>query len=231
VKRELTGALCAVTGASSGIGAATARALAARGAGVVSFARRFRRYAPWRVPRAGEILEVALDVTDEERVRACFAELQEIEVLVHAAGAGSFKPLRLAEAAELRQMLDVHVVGTFLASREAARAMTARRSGHIVSVSSVAAVRAFSDTGGYSAAKAGQLGLTRVLAEELRASDVRVTALLLGATDTPMWDARPGFDRARMMDADQVAGLIVDLVERPALAAEEVVVVPPGGNL
>ena len=73
-------------------------------------------------------------------------------------------------------MLDVHVIGTFLCAREALRRMQPRRTGHIVVIGSHAAQRSFSACGGYTAAKAGQLGLTRVLAEEARPYDIRVTA-------------------------------------------------------
>ena len=108
--------------------------------------------------------------------------------------------------------------------------MPARR-GHIVNVSSHAANRAFSECGGYTAAKAGQLGLTRVLAEEARPYDVRVTALLPGATDTPIWDERPGFDRNKMMRADELAAIVVELVCRRGVSVEELVITPPAGAL
>jgi NAD(P)-dependent dehydrogenase (short-subunit alcohol dehydrogenase family) len=128
-------------------------------------------------------------------------------------------------------MLDTHVVGTFLCAREALRLMRPARRGHIVNVSSHAAQRAFADCSGYTAAKAGQLGFTRVLAEEARPYDIRVTALLPGATDTPIWDERPGFDRAKMMRPEAVAEIVVELVTRPGVAIEELVVTPPAGAL
>ena len=164
-------------------------------------------------------------------VRARFAELPSLDVLVNAAGVGSFAPVHAAEVADLRAMLEVHVVGTFLCCREALRLMQPRRRGHLVNVGSIAATRVFTECGGYTAAKAGQLGLTRVLAEEARAYDVRVTALLPGAVDTPIWDSRPGFDRDKMLRADDLAQLVVDLVARPRLSIDEIIVLPPGGTL
>jgi sepiapterin reductase len=109
--------------------------------------------------------------------------------------------------------------------------MLPRRRGHIVVVGSHAVHHAFADCGAYTAAKAGQLGLVRVLAAEARPYDVRVTAVLPGAVDTPIWDDRPGFDRAKMMRPDDVAGFVVAIVARPAIAVEEVVVTPPAGAL
>jgi NAD(P)-dependent dehydrogenase (short-subunit alcohol dehydrogenase family) len=230
VSARLAGRVCAVTGASSGIGQAIARAFAAEGAAVIAYARRFRADRADALA-AGRVAEVGLDVADEAQVRARFGELRALDVLVCAAGTGAFAPIATARVDDLRAMLETHVVGTFLCAREALRLMRPARRGHIVNVSSHAAHRGFAECGGYTAAKAGQLGLTRVIAEEARAYDVRVTALLPGATDTPIWDDRPGFDRSKMMRADDVAGVVVDLVCRPGVAVEELVVMPPGGAL
>jgi NAD(P)-dependent dehydrogenase (short-subunit alcohol dehydrogenase family) len=228
---RLAGKLAVVTGASSGIGAATAQALAREGAAVVGFARRFSQARVEAPPVAGQVLEVALDVTDEAAVGARFAELPGIDLLVCSAGNGIYAPVVHATVADVRAMLEVHVVGSFLCGREALRRMQVQRRGHIVNISSVAAQRSFSDCAGYTAAKAGQLGLTRVLAEEARPYDVRVTAILPGPTDTPIWDDRPGFDRSKMMRADDVASLVVSIVTRPGISVEEVVIMPPGGAL
>jgi NAD(P)-dependent dehydrogenase (short-subunit alcohol dehydrogenase family) len=230
---KLHGKVALVTGGSSGIGAACAAALAAEGAAVISTGRRYLGPLTRR-PEAGEVVRAHLDVTDEAEVAARFAELAEfgaLDVLVCSAGVGSFGPIIHATAAQLREMLDVHVTGTFLCARAALRLMQPRRVGHIAVIGSHVAHRTFSECGGYTAAKAGQLGLTRVLAEEARPYDVRVTALLPGATDTPIWDDRPGFDRGKMMRPEDVAGLLLAIVTRPGLAIEEVTVTPPAGAL
>ena len=231
--RALDGKLAVVTGASTGIGAAIAEALAAEGAAVVAYARRFAAPGLSSAPVAGSVTPVALDVTDERAVAARFAELPGpgLDVLVCSAGIGKFAPVVEAELADVRAMLHVHVLGTFLCARAALRRMIPQRRGHIVTIASVAAQRAFPECAGYTAAKAGQLGLTRVIAEEARPHDVRVTAVLPGATDTPIWDERPSFDRTKMMRPADVAGFVVSLVARPAIAVEEVVVMPPGGAL
>jgi 3-oxoacyl-[acyl-carrier protein] reductase len=226
----MTGKLALVTGGSSGIGAACAAALAAEGAGVVAAARRFAPGA-LRVPAPGAISEVQLDVTDEDAVRARFAELPALDVLVCSAGVGMFAPVATASAADLRAMLEVHVVGTLLCAREALRRMLPRKAGHIVVIGSHAALRAFPDCAAYTAAKAGQLGLVRVLAEEARPHGIRVTNLMPGATDTPIWDDRPGFDRAKMMRPEDVASFLLAIVSRPGIAVEEVIVTPPAGAL
>ena len=228
---RLTGKLAVVTGASTGIGAAIAQALAREGAAVVAFARRFEANQLPALPPPGEVTQVALDVTDERAVKARFAELPALDLLVCSAGIGTFAPVTTALVADLRAMLEVHVVGSFLCAREALRRMQARRSGHIMTVCSVAAREAFPECAAYTAAKAGQLGFTRVLAAEARPYDVRVTALLPGATDTAIWDDRPGFDRTKMMRAEELASYVVETLVRPSIAVEELVVMPPGGAL
>lgn len=228
---SLDGSLCVVTGASSGIGQAITEALARAGGRVIAGARRFEGRVPAVLPAPGEIAAVRLDVTDEAQVRACFGALPRVDVLVNAAGAGCFGPFADMDVAALRAMLEVHVVGTFLCCREALRIMQPRRSGHIVTIGSISATRAFADCAGYSASKAGQAALTRVLAEEARAHEVRITNLTVGAVDTAIWDQRPGFDRARMMQAADVAGVVVDVVTRPGVAVEELMVMPPAGVL
>ena len=228
--KRLLGAYALVTGGSSGIGAACARALAAEGAAVVATGRRFPA-GPVSLPQLGDVAMAHLDVTDEREVAARIAELPQLDVLVCSAGVGTFGPIVNASVAELRAMLEVHVVGTLACAREALRRMQPRRKGHIVVIGSHAAHHAFTYCGGYTAAKAGQLGLVRVLAAEARPYDVRVTALLAGATDTPIWDDRPGFDRTKMMQPSDVASFLISIVARPGIAVEEVIVTPPAGVL
>ena len=227
--QRLLGKFAIVTGGSSGIGAACAQALAAEGAAVLATGRRFVGTSP--TPELGAVARAHLDVTDEAEVAARFGELPELDLVVLSAGVGTFGPLAHMTAAELRAMLEVHVVGTHLCARAALARMMPRRRGHIVVIGSHAAQRAFTDCSGYTAAKAGQLGLVRVLAEEARPYDIRVTALMPGATDTPIWDDRPGFDRSKMMKPEDVAGFLVAIVARPGISVEEVIVTPPAGAL
>src|SRR5690349_15261207 len=104
---RLDGKHAVVTGASTGIGAAIARALAAEGAAVVGFARRFAAAPLPAAPPAGQVTEVPLDVTDERAVELRFAALPGVDILVCSAGIGTFAPVLATDAAALREMLDV----------------------------------------------------------------------------------------------------------------------------
>lgn len=183
------------------------------------------------VPVLGEVARAHLDVTDEAEVVQRTAALPQIDILVCSAGTGTFGPAIDMSVADLREMLDVHIIGTHICARAALRRMQPRRTGHIVVIGSHAVHHAFRDCGGYTAAKAGQLGLVRVLAAEARDFDIRVTALLPGATDTAIWDDRPSFDRSKMLQPADIAGFLVAIVTQPQLAIEEVVVTPPAGVL
>jgi NADP-dependent 3-hydroxy acid dehydrogenase YdfG len=215
-----------VIGGSSGIGAACASLLAAEGCAVVATGRRFS--GGLGEVLAGAVAQVHLEPTDEAAVASLVAALPSLDYLVYAAGQGVFAPIASAEAADLRAMLEVHVVGFQHAAKAALAKMTA---GHIVAIGSHVAHRAFPTCGAYTAAKSAQLGLARVLAEEARPLGIRVTSILAGATDTPIWDDRPDFDRAKMLRPADLARFLVALLAQPALSVTEVTVMPPAGAL
>ncbi|HTM22522.1 MAG TPA: SDR family oxidoreductase [Kofleriaceae bacterium] len=207
---KLTGRTAAVTGASSGIGAAIAAALAAEGAAVLALARRFPPAAA-RPPVPGELLAIPCDVTDEARVAEIFAAAGSIDLLILAAGTGTFAPLADTTPAALRALLEVHAVGTLHCLRAALPGMRGRGRGHIIGIGSTAEHQTFADNAAYAAAKSAQSSLLRVLTEEVRPAGLHVTRVTLGAVDTPIWNDRPGFDRSRMMAPAQVAAAVVDL--------------------
>ena len=126
--KRLLGKFAIVTGGSSGIGAACAEALAAEGAAVLATGRRFD-HGPAAHPALGQVVHAGLDVTDEAAVVRRFAELPELDLVVCSAGVGTFGPVINASVAELRAMLEVHIVGTLLCAREALRRMQPRRKG------------------------------------------------------------------------------------------------------
>ncbi|HEY4055674.1 MAG TPA: SDR family oxidoreductase [Kofleriaceae bacterium] len=228
--KRLLGKFALVTGGTSGIGAACAEALASEGAGVLATGRRVDE-GPTAHPTLGQVAHAHLDVTDEESCARIVDAMPQLDLLVCAAGVGSFTSILTTKTSAVRAMLDVHILGLLNVARPALSRMQAKKAGHIVVIGSHVAHRSFTDCGGYTAAKAGQLGLTRVLAEEARPYNIRVTSILPGATDTPIWDDRPGFDRSKMMQPSDVAGFMISLVARPGMSVEEVTIMPPAGAL
>jgi NAD(P)-dependent dehydrogenase (short-subunit alcohol dehydrogenase family) len=218
--------VCAVTGASSGLGRAIAAELASREAAVLGLARRFTG-AP-AVPIPGVVLETRCDVTSELEVAAAFAPLSRIDVLIAGAGHGVFGPFDTTRVDDLRALLEVHVVGTFLCVRAALGGLAAA-GGRMIVIGSTASHYAFPDSAAYTAAKSGQHGLTRCLIDELSPRGIGVTYVSLGAVDTPIWDDRPGFDRSRMLAPADAARTIVDSLAAPPVADLELR--PRAGNL
>ncbi len=220
----LAGRTAWITGASQGIGAATARRLAGAGARVVLTARRPEPL----VALADEVDGIALpgDVTDADAMTGLAAriaeELGEVpDLVVGSAGVFSLGPVEGTEPGIFRWNLDVNLQGAFHLVRAVLPAMKARGSGTIVQVGSVAGRKAFPGNAAYAASKFGVRGFHQVLLEELRGSGIRATLLEPAATDTPIWDSMdPDSDpdlppRTAMLRPDDVADAIHFVATRP----------------
>jgi NADP-dependent 3-hydroxy acid dehydrogenase YdfG len=155
-----------VTGASSGIGAATARRLVKDGYEVIAAARREDRLAA--LARETGVRPARLDVTDEESVRTFAATLTELDMLVNNAG-GAFgaDPVPTADPADWQAMFEVNVVGTLRVTQALLPLLQAGPGGTIVNLTSTAAYVNYEGGGGYSAAKHGEHALTETLRLEL----------------------------------------------------------------
>jgi NADP-dependent 3-hydroxy acid dehydrogenase YdfG len=156
-----------------------------------------------------------------------------IDILVTAAGVASFGPVAESEPRAWDAMLQVNLRAVMTTCRAVLPPMLARGRGSIINVASIAASRAIPGAAAYTATKAGVVGFSRVLAEELRAGGVRVGVLVPGAVDTPLWDSIPGGpDRARMLRPEDVARAAVLMATLPPGATlEEVTLLPAGGIL
>jgi NAD(P)-dependent dehydrogenase (short-subunit alcohol dehydrogenase family) len=178
-----------VTGASSGIGAATALELARQGFEVALGARRvarLREVAKQVEAAGGRAFVHPLDVADPDSIDAFYAAAQSacgpIDVLVNNAGMSILNLLADASVEDLRAELDVNLMGPMLLCRRAIPAMLARRRGDLVFVSSENAVRPRPYQSAYTAAKAGLEGLARVIAMELDGTGVRSIVVRVGPT-------------------------------------------------
>ncbi|MGK5552034.1 SDR family NAD(P)-dependent oxidoreductase [Actinomadura kijaniata] len=180
-----------VTGASSGIGAATARRLAAEGFNVVLAARRRDRLDALAkeiaegVPGAGRVVPVVLDVTDQESVDALAGSLDAVHVLVNnAGGALGLEPVADADPADWQAMYDTNVLGLLRVTKALLPKLVAGGDGHIVNITSLAAHVPYEGGAGYNAAKHAAYAVNEVLRLELVAEPVRVTEIAPGLVKT-----------------------------------------------
>jgi NAD(P)-dependent dehydrogenase (short-subunit alcohol dehydrogenase family) len=223
----LAGKLAVVTGASRGIGAATAAAMAAAGAHVVLAAR--DEQALYQVAarigdEGGEATPVVTDVSSEAAVGHLFAEVSGIgqpSALVCAAGVLTRAPFAETTLPVWRETLDINLTGTYLCCRAAFTAMAAAGGGRIVTVASLSGVYAtekFPGLAAYNVSKFGIVGLTEAIAVEGREHGISAICLSPGAVDTEMLRKanpalRPG------LTPDDVGQLVVALLASPLAAA------------
>lgn len=207
-----------VTGGASGIGRATVLRLVADGFHVVAADRDAGRLEDLAAEAGSDRLETCvLDVRDRPAVAAAIGAPASLDALVCVAGA--YQPRAFDEISDedFRAMLDVNLLGVFIACQEAARRMTA--GGRIVTVSSRAALGG-TNFAHYVASKAGVVGLTRAMAMELRSREIAVNSVAPGFTDTPMTRSMPAdqYEKAQALEPSgraaapgDIAGAIVFL--------------------
>jgi 3-oxoacyl-[acyl-carrier protein] reductase len=190
---SLAGRAAIVTGSSTGIGAATARELAARGATVAVCSRSLERAerVTAEIERAGgAALAIAADLTapggSEAVVERTLEALGRIDILVNNAGMPMVAESTALSVDDLRQTLELNLVAPFRCSQAAARHMLAARTGVIINLGSVLAHAGMARRAAYAAAKHGLLGLTRSLAAEWAAGGVRVVSVDAGYVETDL---------------------------------------------
>jgi NADP-dependent 3-hydroxy acid dehydrogenase YdfG len=224
-----------ITGASSGIGAATARALAAAGYSVIVGARRFDRLEALARETGGRALR--LDVTDPASVAALAAAVPErLHVLVNnAGGARGLEPVAQAKDEDWSWMYEANVLGLMRVTRALLPKLEAGR-GHVVNVTSIAGREVYPGGGGYTAAKHAAVAVTRTLRLELSGKPVRVTDVAPGLVETEFSLVRfPGdperaarvYQGLTPLVAEDVADCIVWAVTRPAHVNIDEIVVKP----
>ena len=186
----LSGQHAVVTGAGRGIGAAIARALLAEGASVSLLGRDQARLAASAMNLGGVTQTVAIDVADENSVRAAFATIRErfprIDILINNAGQAESAPLAKTSTELWQRMLAVNLTGTFYCCREVVGAMVKQGYGRIVNIASTSGLVGYAYVSAYSAAKHGVIGLTRSLALETAKSGVTINAICPGYTETDL---------------------------------------------
>jgi NADP-dependent 3-hydroxy acid dehydrogenase YdfG len=224
-----------ITGASSGIGAATARALAGEGYRTILGARRLERLEELAAEIGGEA--IALDVTDPASVESFAASISACDVLVNnAGGALGLDSIAAADEEKWLTMYESNVLGQMRMTRALLPKLIESGDGHVVGITSIAAIEPYVGGAGYNAAKHAQRAMLRVLRQELLGQPVRVTEIVPGMVETEFSLVRFGGDEAaaakvyegmRPLSAEDVAECIRwALAQPPHVNIDEIVVRP-----
>lgn len=224
MKVSLQGKVVLITGASSGIGALTARQLAEKGAIPVLTARSADKLREWSRRMPGEHAVYPMDVTDSAQVQETAARVHErygkLDVLVNNAGYGEFIPFVEANLAHFQDMMDVNYLGVVRCTQAALPYMLRAGAGHIVNVASLAGKIGTARSSAYTATKHAVIGLTESLRLELRGSGVLVSAVNPGPIATPFFErADPDGTYLRnlgrfVMPPERAASAVVRVIER-----------------
>jgi clavulanate-9-aldehyde reducatase len=238
----LDGRVAVVTGASSGIGEATVRALSAAGASVALGARRADRLQAIADGLEGPSLVREVDVSNEEQARgliqAAKDELGGVHVLVNNAGVMLLGPVAGADTDEWRRMITVNLLGLLYCTHAALPVMEAAGGGDIVNVSSVAGRRADAGAAVYNMTKFGVHAFSEALRQEALHAGIRVTTVAPGFVETELQGhntnplVRRATERAReqigeVLKAEDIAAEIVHTVTRPSHVCVNEIVVRP----
>jgi short-subunit dehydrogenase len=228
MRRDLKGQVAAITGASSGIGRATALALAREGVRVVIGARRADRLeqAVETIRRTGgQARALQTDVTKPDDVSRLVGEavtaFGRLDILVNNAGLGYFGRLESMPLEVARHLFDVNVMGTLYGIQAAVPVMRSQRSGHIINVSSVSGKRATPGVGMYAATKFAQVALSESLRLELLDAGIDVSLICPVSTLTEFFDVAAARSPLKIdpvgpiYSAEQVAELILRCARRP----------------
>lgn len=224
-----------VTGASSGIGAATATRLAEEGFAVVLGARRRDRLAEVAARCGGRALE--LDVTDADSVAAFCEEVDEAAILVNNAGlASGLQSVAQLDEQALRRMWETNVVGLVRMTKALLPKLIASGAGHVVNVGSIAGFETYPGGGGYTASKHAVRAITQTLRKELLGQPVRVTEIAPGLVETEFSlvrfdgdDQRAGkvYEGMKPLTGEDIADCIAWAVTRPPHVDIDEIVVRP----
>ena len=247
-ERPLEGRVAAVTGASSGIGEATALMLAQAGCAVALGARRKDRLDALaeRIEAAGgRAIAIECDVADEASAHAFVArsveELGRLDIVINNAGVMLLGPIEGTNTDEWRQMVEVNVLGLLYVTQAAIPHLREGGNGHFVNISSVAGRSATAGAGVYNATKWGVTGFSEALRQEVAHSKIRVTCIEPGfvATELQSHNKNPVIvqvldkmmdDIGEVLEAEDIASAILHAVTAPPRVNVNEVLIRPSGQ-
>jgi short-subunit dehydrogenase len=231
-----------ITGASSGIGKATALALAKAGINVALVSRSIDKLeavaAAARhtgVKAKAYAVDLACIEQVKENIQAIAHDFGNIDILVNSAGIAYTGTLSEIPLADWQQVINLNLTSVFQCIMGILPGMRDLGRGTIINVASIAGKQAFPGWGAYSVSKAGLISLSQTLAQEERAHGIRVTAICPGAVNTGLWDTETvhvNFDRSKMLTPEIVAQSILHTVLLPQQAViDELTLMPSAGVL
>jgi short-subunit dehydrogenase len=231
-----------ITGASSGIGKATALAFAKAGINLALLGRSEDKLMA--VAEAATTLGVTakiyvVDLAQIDRVAtiiaAIAADFDNLDILINNAGMAYTGSIADTPLADWQRIIDLNLTSVFQCIQGILPRMRQRQSGIIVNISSIASKQVFPNWGAYSVSKFGLMALTKAIAGEERANGIRVSAVCPGSVDTPLWDTdtvQADFDRSAMLTAEAVAqGILYAVLAPTGAVVEELIIMPSGGAL
>lgn len=226
-----------ITGGGSGIGFAIAEKLSQNGFQITIVGRNEKKLldaADRLKEKGGKVIAKACDISKAKEVDSLFQSVdpEGLHALVNSAGIAGFAPVEQTSLEDWEASLSINLTGPFLVTRKALPLLE-KVGGHIFNVISVAGKKVFPNCGAYCASKFGLYGFTEVLREEMRPKGIKVTAVLPGATDTPIFDNLAGdWDREKMVQPSDVAdALWTALNQSPNALLEEIIIAPASGAL
>lgn len=230
-----------ITGASSGIGRATAFAFAQAGIDLVLLGRnqaRLEEVASQAGSYGVEVKTYALDLAQVEQVKAGISaiagEAGPIDILVNNAGIGYTGALIDTSLADWQQVMALNLTSVFQCIQGILPEMRQRKRGTIINVASIAGHQVFPEWGAYCVSKFGLIALSKTLAVEERPHGIRVVTISPGSVNTPIWDTetvQADFDRSRMLTPETVAHSILHTALLPDQAViEELTLMPNAGT-
>ena len=230
-----------ITGASSGIGKATAIAFAQQGFDLALVGRDLSRLAAVvdQVSAHGVVAKpYAIDLAEvaqvKSQIQAIAADFGAIDILINNAGMGYTNDLADTPLVDWQRVLDLNLTSVFQCIQAVLPGMRQQQRGTIINVSSIAGHQAFPNWGAYCASKFGLLALTKTLAAEERAHHIRAIAISPGSVNTSIWDTdtvNADFDRSQMLTPEIVAQTILYAALLPEQAViEDLILMPNVGT-
>ena len=217
---KLAGKVALITGASAGIGRASALALAHEGANMILTARRQKRLDELEAAvqqAGGKAVSVVGDSTEEETAQRCVAAATQtfgtLDILINNVGIGNYKNLVDTSAAEYDELMDTNVRSSFLFTRHTVPVMINQGSGTILMISSMAGIYGFAGEAIYCATKFAQVGFAQALDKELRLHGIKVGVICPGGVKTEFALGKGRTEQSvaesGMLDPEDVAGAVL----------------------